>query len=125
MKLAKKYAESLKSYDRSKSYDLGEDESKASVLINCYNARYDKSCLACSLCVKFLGKPGPAPPVGSTLGPHGINIPGFTKEFNAKTARNQSDIAVFRRYLVIKRRDASQTRRTSIYARERTLTYVT
>ncbi len=28
----------------------------------------------------------PAPPVGSTLGPHGINIPGFTKEFNAKTA---------------------------------------
>ena len=28
----------------------------------------------------------PGPPVGSTLGPHGINIPGFTKEFNAKTA---------------------------------------
>ena len=24
--------------------------------------------------------------VGSALGPHGINIPGFTKEFNAKTA---------------------------------------
>ena len=23
--------------------------------------------------------------VGSTLGPHGINIPGFTKEFNEKT----------------------------------------
>ena len=32
------------------------------------------------------GKATPAPPVGSTLGPHGINIPGFTKEFNAKTA---------------------------------------
>ena len=31
------------------------------------------------------GKATPAPPVGSALGPHGINIPGFTKEFNAKT----------------------------------------
>ena len=32
------------------------------------------------------GKATPGPQVGSTLGPHGINIPGFTKEFNAKTA---------------------------------------
>ena len=32
------------------------------------------------------GKATPGPPVGSSLGPHGINIPGFTKEFNAKTA---------------------------------------
>ncbi len=32
------------------------------------------------------GKATPGPPVGSTLGPHGVNIPGFTKEFNAKTA---------------------------------------
>ena len=32
------------------------------------------------------GKATPGPPVGSTLGPHCINIPGFTKEFNAKTA---------------------------------------
>ena len=32
------------------------------------------------------GKATPGPPVGSTLGQHGINIPGFTKEFNAKTA---------------------------------------
>ncbi|MBR1891442.1 MAG: 50S ribosomal protein L11 [Clostridia bacterium] len=31
------------------------------------------------------GKATPGPPVGSTLGPYGINIPGFTKEFNAKT----------------------------------------
>ncbi|MCL1900957.1 MAG: 50S ribosomal protein L11 [Firmicutes bacterium] len=31
-------------------------------------------------------KATPGPPVGSTLGPHGINIPGFTKEFNEKTA---------------------------------------
>ena len=32
------------------------------------------------------GKATTGPPVGSTLGPYGINIPGFTKEFNAKTA---------------------------------------
>ena len=32
------------------------------------------------------GKATPGPPVGTTLGPYGINIPGFTKEFNAKTA---------------------------------------
>jgi len=31
------------------------------------------------------GKATPGPPVGSTLGPFGINIPGFTKEFNEKT----------------------------------------
>ncbi|MCL1945441.1 MAG: 50S ribosomal protein L11 [Firmicutes bacterium] len=31
------------------------------------------------------GKATPGPPVGSTLGPHGINIPGFVKEFNEKT----------------------------------------
>ena len=34
------------------------------------------------------GKATPGPPVGSTLGPYGINIPGFTKEFNAKTAND-------------------------------------
>ena len=33
------------------------------------------------------GKATPGPPVGSTLGPHGINLPGFTKEFNEKTAK--------------------------------------
>ena len=31
------------------------------------------------------GKATPGPPVGSSLGPHGINIPGFTKEFNERT----------------------------------------
>ncbi len=31
------------------------------------------------------GKATPGPPVGSTLGPFGINIPAFTKEFNEKT----------------------------------------
>ncbi len=32
------------------------------------------------------GKATPGPPVGSSLGPHGINLAGFTKEFNDKTA---------------------------------------
>ena len=31
------------------------------------------------------GKATPAPPVGSMLGPYGINLPSFTKEFNDKT----------------------------------------
>lgn len=32
------------------------------------------------------GKATPAPPVGTALGPHGINLAGFVKEFNDKTA---------------------------------------
>ena len=32
------------------------------------------------------GKATPAPPVGTALGPHGVNIMQFTKEFNSKTA---------------------------------------
>ena len=35
------------------------------------------------------GKDTPGPPVGSSLGPHGINIAGFTKEFNEKTASQE------------------------------------
>jgi large subunit ribosomal protein L11 len=38
--------------------------------------------------VKLLIKAGaanPAPPVGSTLGPYGINLPQFCKEFNDQT----------------------------------------
>ncbi|MCL2675024.1 MAG: 50S ribosomal protein L11 [Firmicutes bacterium] len=31
------------------------------------------------------GKATPGPPVGSSLGPHGVNIPAFTKDFNEKT----------------------------------------
>ena len=31
----------------------------------------------------------PAPPVGSTLGPHGINLMQFCKEFNDKTSSMQ------------------------------------
>ena len=38
-------------------------------------------------------KATPGPPVGSTLGPYGINIPGFTKEFNAKT-QNQAGLII-------------------------------
>ena len=32
------------------------------------------------------GQASPAPPVGTALGPHGVNIVEFTKAFNAKTA---------------------------------------
>ena len=32
------------------------------------------------------GKATPAPPVGPALGQHGVNIMGFCKEYNAKTA---------------------------------------
>ena len=39
------------------------------------------------------GKATPGPPVGSSLGPHGINIPGFTKEFNEKT-RDQDGMII-------------------------------
>lgn len=32
------------------------------------------------------GQATPAPPVGTALGPHGINIMGFCKDYNARTA---------------------------------------
>ena len=32
------------------------------------------------------GKATPAPPVGTALGPHGVNIVEFTKSYNEKTA---------------------------------------
>lgn len=38
------------------------------------------------------GKATPAPPVGSALGPHGINIAMFTKEFNDRTKDNMGMI---------------------------------
>lgn len=67
---------------------------------NCTNTLYGAVCLTTleefimakkiTAVVKLqlpAGKATPGPPVGSTLGPHGINIPGFTKEFNEKTAK--------------------------------------
>ena len=38
------------------------------------------------------GKATPAPPVGTALGPHGINIMQFCKEYNAKTASQAGTI---------------------------------
>ena len=33
-------------------------------------------------------KATPAPPIGPALGQHGVNIPGFCKEFNERTAKD-------------------------------------
>jgi large subunit ribosomal protein L11 len=33
-------------------------------------------------------KATPAPPIGPALGQHGVNIPGFCKEFNDRTAKD-------------------------------------
>ena len=35
------------------------------------------------------GKATPAPPVGTALGPHGLNIMDFCKNFNARTAKDE------------------------------------
>ena len=37
-------------------------------------------------------KATPAPPVGPALGQHGVNIVQFTKEFNARTAKDEGMI---------------------------------
>ncbi len=38
------------------------------------------------------GKANPAPPVGPALGQHGVNIMGFCKEYNEKTASQAGTI---------------------------------
>lgn len=38
------------------------------------------------------GKANPAPPVGTALGPHGINIMGFCKEYNARTQQQMGQV---------------------------------
>jgi large subunit ribosomal protein L11 len=37
------------------------------------------------------GAATPAPPVGSSLGPHGINLMEFCKQFNAQTANKKGE----------------------------------
>jgi large subunit ribosomal protein L11 len=38
------------------------------------------------------GKANPAPPVGTVLGPHGINLMQFCKDYNARTAAQVGQI---------------------------------
>lgn len=40
------------------------------------------------------GKANPAPPVGSALGPHGINLMQFCKEFNDKSSQLSGAVPV-------------------------------
>ena len=38
------------------------------------------------------GKANPAPPVGTALGPHGINLMQFCKEYNARTSNQVGQV---------------------------------
>src|SRR5207249_8447583 len=40
------------------------------------------------------GKATPAPPVGTALGPQGVNIMDFVKQFNAKTAKEPEGMII-------------------------------
>src|SRR6202165_3961157 len=40
------------------------------------------------------GAATPAPPVGTALGPHGVNIMDFVKQFNAKTAKEPDGMII-------------------------------
>jgi large subunit ribosomal protein L11 len=39
-------------------------------------------------------KATPAPPVGTALGPHGVNIMDFCKQFNAKTSKEPDSMII-------------------------------
>src|SRR2546422_1859798 len=39
-------------------------------------------------------KATPAPPVGTALGPHGVNIMDFCKQFNSKTAKEPEGMII-------------------------------
>tara|TARA_B100001750_G_C15282266_1_gene483032 strand:- start:344 stop:775 length:432 start_codon:yes stop_codon:yes gene_type:complete len=38
------------------------------------------------------GKASPAPPIGTALGPHGVNIMGFVKEYNERTSSQMGSV---------------------------------
>jgi len=38
------------------------------------------------------GRATPAPPVGTALGPHGVNIMEFTRSYNERTAQQAGDV---------------------------------
>jgi len=38
------------------------------------------------------GKANPAPPIGSALAPHGVNIMAFVKDYNARTSNRMGEI---------------------------------
>jgi large subunit ribosomal protein L11 len=40
------------------------------------------------------GKANPAPPIGPALGQHGVNIPGFCKEFNERTKSFEAGLTI-------------------------------
>src|SRR5216684_366610 len=40
------------------------------------------------------GKATPSPPVGTALGPHGVNIMDFCKQFNAKTSKEPDGMII-------------------------------
>src|SRR5262245_64533784 len=40
------------------------------------------------------GAANPAPPVATALGPHGVNLPGFCREFNERTKSNEPGMTI-------------------------------
>src|SRR5438874_5499141 len=66
------------------------------------------------------GQATPAPPVGTALGPHGVNIMEFVKQFNAKTAQAQGmvtpvEVTIYkdRTFTFITKTDRKSTRLNS------------